>query len=336
MLNWGIIGCGGIADRRTMPAIQLDENNRIWVVMDADEAVARRIRDKYGAAKAYTSVEALLADDAVDVVYLASPVYLHREQAAAVVRAGRHLLMEKPMALCAADAQAILDEARAHGTQLMVGYLMRWHNLHVQMRRIIAEGGIGQLITMRAQLSCWYPQIPGAWRQSFATGGGGAVMDLGGHCLDILQYLSGEEFVQVQTMLARRTFAYEVEDCGALLLRTNKGSFAHIDVNFNLPDNAAPSRLEFYGTAGSLVAQGTLGQTEEGELAWMYAPQEDYAAMQDKQTVRAQVFKGEGGNLYAKQVNDFTAAIRAGSAPDYTFAQESVRLQALTDTIYGR
>ena len=334
MLNWGIVGCGGIADRRTMPAITLDKNNRIYAVMDADGATAQRIREKYGAEKVYDTVEALAADPAVDVVYIATPVWLHREQAAAVAAAGKHLLMEKPMALRETEAREILETAKKNRIHLMIGYLMRYHNLHRQMKQIIADGGIGQLVTMRAQFSCWYPDIPGAWRQTRATGGGGAIMDLGVHCLDTLQYLSGETFTEVQTMMATRTFHYEVEDCGALLLRTAGGAFAHVDVNFNLPDDAAKSRVEFYGTAGSLIAEGTLGQTEDGTLRYYYAPQTDYAAMQDKKTVEAQVFTGAGENLYAKQVDDFTAAIRAGR-PDYAFAEESVRLQGLIDRIYG-
>lgn len=333
MLNWGIIGCGGIADRRTMPAITLDAQNRIYAVMDADAAVAQRIGQKYSAQKVYATVEELVADPAIDVVYIATPVYLHRQQAALVAAAGKHLLMEKPMALCETDARDILKLAQSHQIHLMIGYLMRYHNLHRQIKQIIAQGGIGQLITMRAQFSCWYPDIAGAWRQSKATGGG-AVMDLGVHCLDTLQYLSGETFTQVQSLLATRTFHYEVEDCGALLLRTEAGSFAHVDVNFNLPDDAAKSRLEFYGTSGSLIAENTLGQTEDGELRYFYAPQEGYAAMQDKKTVEAQVFTGNGENLYAKQINDFTAAIRSGR-PDYTFAEESVQLQALIDRIYA-
>ncbi len=335
MINWGIIGCGGIADRRTMPAMQLDKENCIYAVMDADEATAQRIREKYGAQKAYATVEELAADPAVDAVYIATPVYLHRRQAEAVLRAGKHLLMEKPMAVTAAQAQEILELAKAAGVQLMIGYLMRYHNLHGKIREIIAAGGIGQLVTMRAQFACWYPDIPGAWRQSWATGGGGALMDLGVHCLDTLQYVSGETFTQAASLMATRTFGYEVEDTAALLLATENNVFAHVDANFNLPDDAAPSRLEFYGTAGSLVAEGTLGQTEEGTLRYFHAPQTDYAAMQDKKQVEAQLFTGAGGNIYAKQIADFTAAIRSGVC-DYRFAAESVRLQKLVDEIYER
>lgn len=334
MLNWGILGCGGIADRRTMPAILSDPENRIAAVMDADGAVAERIAAKVGARKVCASVEELVTDPAVDAVYIATPVYLHRDMAAAAAAAGKHLLMEKPMALCAADAEAIVQAARAHGTQLGIGFQMRRHNLHEQMKTLIAQGGIGQLITMRAQFSCWYPDIPGAWRQSKALGGGGALMDLGVHCLDLMQFISGERFCEAKAMLATRTFQYEVEDCAALLLRTEAGSFAHVDVNFNLPDDAARSRLEFYGTAGSLIAEGTLGQTEDGTLHYFYAPQEAYSAMQNIHTVEARVFTGAGGNLYAKQIRDFTARIRAGR-PDYTLAEETVRLQALVDSIYG-
>ncbi len=335
MINWGIIGCGGIADRRTMPAMQLDKENCIYAVMDADGATAQRIKEKYGAQKVYATVEQLAADPAVDAVYIATPVYLHRDQAEIVLRAGKHLLMEKPMAITAAQAADILAIAKAAGVQLMIGYLMRYHNLHQKIKEIIAGGGIGQLITMRAQFACWYPDIPGAWRQSWATGGGGALMDLGVHCLDTLQYASGEVFTQAASLMTTRTFSYEVEDTAALLLATDNNVFAHVDVNFNLPDDAAKSRIEFYGTSGSLVAEGTLGQTEEGVLQYFYAPQTDYAAMQDKKTVEAQVFAGGGENLYAKQINDFTAAIRSGVC-DYTLAEESVRLQKLVDDIYER
>lgn len=270
-LKWGIIGCGGIADRRTIPGILKTKNSEVYAVMDVKPEVAERIKAKYGFEKAYYNVQDIFDDKNIDVIYIATPVCYHKEQALTAIAAGKHVFIEKPMAYSSEDAQIVLDKAKEKKVHIMIGYIMRYHNLHMKMKKIIADGGIGQVVSMRAQFSCWYPDIKGAWRQYKKMSAGGTVMDLGVHCIDIMQFVSGDEIKEIKSFYDTKTFKYEVEDSAAILFNTERNIYGHIDVNFNIPDDAAVSKLEIYGTKGTLIAEGTLGQTESGKLKYIYS-----------------------------------------------------------------
>ena len=105
----GIIGCGGIADRRTLPGMMLANNAEPYAVMDANGAVAEKVREKYNAKYAFDNYQDLLALDEIDVVYIASPVFAHKEQAFAAAKAKKHILLEKPLGLTLEDSIEIID-----------------------------------------------------------------------------------------------------------------------------------------------------------------------------------------------------------------------------------
>ncbi len=333
-LNWGIIGCGGIADRRTIPGIMKSEIANLYAVMDRSPAVTDKVAQKYGNAKAYYTAEELLADPMVDAVYIATPLCAHYEQAMATLRAGKHLLMEKPMAMTSAECREILALAEEKDLALSVGFIMRQHSLHQKMRDIVREGGIGQLVSMYATFSCWYPDIPGAWRQQKAFSGGGSFMDLGVHCLDLLQYVSGQEFTEIKAFAETQSFQYEVDDSAAVLARTASGALGVVTTNFNVPDHCGINSITLLGTKGSLVTASTLGQEEAGTLEYIYAPQGDYDAMQGHLEPKKEIFKPEGRDLYLSETDAFAAEVLAGRR-DYSLAKAGIHVQELTERIYG-
>lgn len=211
-VKWGIIGAGGIADRRTMPGIQLAENAEIYAVMEVDMEMAEELRVKYNAAKAYSDEKDLLSDPEVEAVYIASPVVYHKKQAMMAADFGKHILLEKPIALTVAEGNEVIEYCHKKGVLLATGFMMRFHAYHQAMKKLVDEGKLGQIVSCRAQLTCWYPDIPGNWRQANATSGGGALMDMGVHCLDLIQYITGAKAKRAAGMSSTLTFDYEVED----------------------------------------------------------------------------------------------------------------------------
>ena len=111
-VRWGVLGAGGIADRRTLPGMMLAENAELIAVMEINEELAEKLRAKYNAKRAYTSDEALLDDPEIDAVYIASPVVLHARQARLAADRGKHILLEKPLAMTAAEAQDVVNVQR--------------------------------------------------------------------------------------------------------------------------------------------------------------------------------------------------------------------------------
>ena len=331
-IKWCIIGAGGIADRRTIPAILKDENSELVAVMDRVPAVAEAIGKKYGVQYFQTEDEMLRSCDC-DAVYIGTPVMCHFEQAMTALKYGKHVFVEKPICINAKESRALVDAFKKVGKQLTIGYMMKYHNLHEQAKSLIQADQIGQVNNVRVQFSCWYPDIAGAWRQKKSLGGGGAIMDLGVHCIELVEYLLDDEIDEVKSVYSTRTFSYEVEDGGIIAFKTKGGVLGHIDVNFNIPDLASESKLELYGSKGYILCKGTLGQEETGSLAHLYAPQGDYSAMQNR-TVREPVtYTGGGADLYRKQIALFVDILQSGKL-DYFYADRAVQVQEIVDKIY--
>ncbi len=333
-LKWGIIGCGGIADRRTLPGMMLSETSEPYAVMDANLALAEKVKEKYGAKYATDRYEDILALDEVDAVYIASPVFAHKEQALAAAKAGKHILLEKPMGMTVADSEEIIAACERAGVKLGVGFMMRFHAYHSAMREVIAAGTIGEIVSMRAQFTCWYPEIEGAWRQKKALSGGGALVDMGIHCIDLLQYISGLDAVECKGYTMTQTFGYEVDDSASVIMKMSNGAVAYVDANFNIPDAAAACPLEFYGTKGSIIASGTLGQDEGGKVQVLACPADaGYDAQQNRSLVEPIELKVTFGNMYTKEIDAFANAVINDTEPPVN-GKNTLLVQKVIESIY--
>lgn len=333
-VKWGVIGCGGIADRRTIPGMMLADNAELVAVMDVNAELAAQCKDKYSAKYSFTDEASLLALDEVEAVYIASPVFCHKKQAMAAAAAGKHILLEKPVGLTVNEAREIAAYCEAKGVKLGVGFVMRFHTFHQQMRDAIASGKLGEIVSARAQLSCWYPEMEGVWRQDPAKSGGGALMDMGVHCVDLIRYITGLEVTNVAGMIGNQIFSYKVEDAGAILMRLSNGATAYVDANFNIPDDAAVCKLEIYGTKGSFFAEGTVSQEEAGIAILRTADDTTaYDASQARSGSEAVELTGAGGNLYTKEVEAFGRAVLGEITVPVTTA-DAIRSQEVVEAAY--
>lgn len=333
-IKWGVIGCGGIADRRTLPGMMLAENAELVAVMDANMDFANKAKEKYGAKYAFDKAEDLLAIDEIQAVYIASPVAYHTEQTEMAAKAKKHILLEKPMTLTSEKSKELADICEKYGVKIGVGLMMRFHTYHQLMKQLIADGKLGEIVSMRAQLTCWYPDMPGNWRQAKATSGGGSLMDMGIHCVDLLQYISGLKAKEVASFSGTQIFDYEVEDGGSIIMRMENGATAYVDANFNIPDDAAVCKLEIYGTEGSIFAEGTIGQVEGGNVrVTICGDQGAYNAAQERQETNSYIMEAELGNMYTKEIEGFGNAILNDTVPPVT-ALDAVNVQKIIEASY--
>ena len=332
-VKWGVIGAGGIADRRTLPGMMLSDKCELVAVMEVNGEQSKALAQKYNAKFAYTTADELLSNEEIEAVYIASPVKFHKDQVIAAAKAGKHVLCEKPIAVQMADsasAQAACEDA---GVLAAAGFMMRYHSLHRKMREIVTSGKLGQVVSCRAQMNCWYPDIPGNWRQQKAQSGGGALMDLGIHCIDLLEYILDSKTQSVMAMCDTKTFAYDIEDSANVMLKLQNGAVAYVDTNFNIPDDAVTCRLEIMGTKGSIVAENTIGQVESGTLTCRFIDQGAYNAMQDRTETRVETFLPEGGNMYTKELNSFSDSIRSNT-PLTVPMSDAVHVQRVIEAAY--
>ncbi|MHB1151534.1 MAG: Gfo/Idh/MocA family protein [Eubacteriales bacterium] len=338
-VRWGVIGAGGIADRRTIPGMQLAGNAVLTAVMETGEAAAEKLRVKYGALRAYTDWRALLDDDSVDAVYIASPVMYHEEQAIAAAEAGKHILLEKPAALTSAGCRRIMEACDKNRIIAVAGFMMRYHACHMKMKELIASGALGQIVSGRAQLTCWYPETEGAWRQRKQLSGGGALMDLGIHCIDLIEYITGSKTADLCGFTDTRTFTYDADDSSDLLIKLENGAVAYIDSHFNIPDDAAFCRLEIYGTGGSMTAEGTIGQNEAGSVkvvlsdTGFYDPQQNRIRRDTRSFMLEPASLPGFGNMYTKEIESVGHSILLGE-PVKIPLSDALHVQDLIEAAY--
>jgi predicted dehydrogenase len=149
-IRWAIVSTGKHADTLVAPAIRAPEGAQL-VAVYREHGRAAAFATKHGAEVAYTSLEALVQDTRVDVVYIVSPSFLHAPYTAMAAQAGKHVLVEKPMAVGVDEAVAMVRTCRWHGVQLAVGFHLRHHPGHQEARRLIAEGVLGTVPLAQAQ-----------------------------------------------------------------------------------------------------------------------------------------------------------------------------------------
>jgi predicted dehydrogenase len=319
-IKWGVIGSGGIARRRTIPeGIVPAGNAELVAVYGTNRATNHEVAKEFGA-KATDSLDALLASD-IDAVYIGSPVQPHEAQVLACAKAGKHVLCEKPLGRTVAEAESMLAACKKAGVQFGTAFMMRFQSQHQEAARMIKDGLIGVPVHARAQLSFWYPPIPGAFRQDPALGGGGSLIDVGNHCIDLLEFCFGP--VETVSCFTNRTIhKYESEDSAVVILKFANGALGTVDVFFCIRDEGCKNALELYGSRGSILACGTLGQGSEGEMT-AYLPDE---GKQLKISPKPQ-------NTYRAEIEAFSAALLTG-APNPLPGDLGLRSQKIIAACY--
>jgi predicted dehydrogenase len=331
-IKWGVIGSGGIARRRTIPeGILRAPHAKLISVYDINADVNKEVAARFHAA-AVPDIPELLGTD-IDAVYVGSPVHLHIGHVQACAGAGKHVFCEKPLGLTVREAEQMAGTCSKEGVILGTGFMMRFLAQHQAALKIIQAGRLGKPVYGRAQLSCWYPPIEGAWRQDPLTGGGGSLMDMGSHCMDLLEMFFGK-VSRVSCFISNSIHGYASEDSAVVILYFENGAMATVDAFFCIPDYSSKNVLELYGSKGSILARGTIGQADSGEMTVF---SEDGAAGYDARQARA---AGEGipvnpaaVNTYMAEIEEFCCAILENRQP-FNHAGIGLRNQKLIEACY--
>lgn len=331
-VRFGVVGAGGIARRRTIGEVKhYSQHAEIFALMDVNPAMLEVTAQEFAIEKKYTSLEELLRVD-IEAVYVASPVYAHHDQVIQALRAGKHVLCEKPLGLNRREGEEMAAIAEKMGLCLGVGYMMRYSVYHRKIKEILEEGLLGQIVSGRAQLTCWYPPIPSAWRQLKHLGGGGALMDMGGHCVDLLEWLIGR-IEMVCGFLDTVVHSYEVEDTATVIMKFENGAHGMVDNYFNVPDRAARNVLEIYGTKGAIFAQNTIGQDGGGKLWWCRENEKNYDPAQRRSEDSYEQIELSPKPLYAQEVDAFSLWVRGKEMAEIHY-QVGLRNLAVLEAIY--
>jgi 1,5-anhydro-D-fructose reductase (1,5-anhydro-D-mannitol-forming) len=245
MLNWIVIGIGDIAIRRVIPAIQAEPRSRLYGLVTRDPAKAT----PYGVRGGATLDEAL-ADEAVNAVYVGTPVFLHAPQTIQSLRAGKHVICEKPMAMNEAEARAMLQVADESGKTLGVAYYRRSYPKVQRAKQLLAAGVIGKPVL--AELTChsWFDGTGSrSWLVDPAKAGGGPLYDIASHRIDVLNFLFGQP-LRVSGQLSNVVHHYAVEDNATVMIEYSGGIRGIVDVRWHSKVSRDECRIR--GTDGEM------------------------------------------------------------------------------------
>lgn len=300
-LNIALLGTGRIASTALAPALERVPEARLWSVFSRDRNRALAFATQFRAAApqpAFDDLDALLADPELHAVIIATPDRLHAPQTLAAAAAGKHALVEKPMAASPAEAAAMVEACERAGVKLAVAYHLHWNQGHRRLIERVRAGMIGELRHMRAQ---WTFQAPdaGNWRAAESVGRWWSLAGVGTHCLDLVRWVMVPhcgEVVEQQALISRGVWGGPHDETAVLALRFASGATAELcsSVLFQ-----SPSRAEVYGSRGYFICDGTLGTHGAGKIASHQGPLE--FAVRDP---------------YAGEIADFVAAIRDDRAPE--------------------
>jgi predicted dehydrogenase len=265
----GIIGTGAISQIVHLPTLTQMRGVEVAAVSDSDEAKARTLADRFGVPEIHASDGALLADADLDAVVVASPSHLHEEHAIEAVRAGKHVLVEKPLSLSAEGAARVIEEAGRADRVVMVALNNRYRPDTRALRPFLRGGELGDVFHVRVgSLNRKVRTARPTWRHDPAAAGGGALMDLGVQTLDLALWLLGHPRVERATALAHRSPGMEVEDGASALFLGEGGVSIALDVTWSLFEPNDRQYMEALGTAGSasLNPLGVFKEVEHGVL----------------------------------------------------------------------
>jgi 1,5-anhydro-D-fructose reductase (1,5-anhydro-D-mannitol-forming) len=244
-INWVVAGIGDIARKRVIPAILSEPRSALYGLVTRDPAKA----ESYPGAKTWPSVESAIADPAVDVLYIALPVSMHAPAAIAALRAGKHVLCEKPMALNDAESLRMAAAAESSGRVFGVAYYRRLYPKLIRTKNLIAEGAIGRPVLVEANCHSWLPEAERSWLLDPAMSGAGPLYDIACHRIDAMNFLFGQP-ERVAGLLSNTVHALKVEDSATVTIGYPGGIHGIVDVRWN--SRISRDQFRIVGTEGDL------------------------------------------------------------------------------------
>lgn len=309
-LGWGIAGCGWVARDFVAPAIREARNAAPVALLDPSPAALSAVGESLPEASRHRDLAGFLQAPGLDAVYVATPNHLHRGIVESAAAAGKPVLCEKPLAPTLEEARAMISACEEAGVVCSTAFDQRFHAAHRRLKAMISDGSLGTVCSLRIHYACWLPPewSPDNWRADPARAGGGALVDLAPHGLDLGQYLLGEDLRSVSARLQRRVFDYPVEDGAALVGDTESGVLYLQHVSYNTPEVYPRRTLEVQGTEALAVATDTLGQEPGGKLEMVSAI--------DGFRSRVRIPEEEDVSPFTGQIEAFSETVISGADPE--------------------
>ena len=317
LFRWGILSTAKIAREHLVPAIHEARNSALVAIASRDEARARAFADWCGAPLSFGTYEALLECDAVDGVYIPLPTSQHVEWAILAADAGKHVLVEKPLAVRAEEIERVIDARDRNGVTVSEAFMVTYHPQWMKVRDLVHSGAIGNLRHVQGAFS-YYNVDPDNMRNQTALGGG-ALLDIGVYPSVTTRFVTGEEPQYVQAVIERDP------DFGTDRYASVKADFGSFELSFYVSTQmAARQFMAFHGDDGFI-------EVHEPFNAGFYGDQR--VVVHDRNHDHAEEFRFTGTRQYCLEVEAFVDSASGGGAEIFTLEQ-SFANQKMIDAIF--
>ena len=298
-MRWGLIGASNIAANHMIGAIR-GAGGDIRSVLSSSPQRAKTYAAEHGIAHGYDDLATMLAADDLDAVYISTTNEKHLAQALAAIAAGKHVLCEKPLAMCVADAVAMVQAADAAGVVFGTNHHLRNAGSHLAIRAAVQSGRIGEVLSMRVFHAVYLPPFLHGWRLDNPAAGGGVIADIAVHDADTVRFHLGEDPVSVVAIDAESGLGQGVEDSCMSVWSMPSGAMVMAHESFTHAH--AETGLEVHGTKGSIIARNVMTQRPVGQITLRTQAGEEAITLSDH-------------NLYARAMDHFHAAILGQGRP---------------------
>jgi predicted dehydrogenase len=317
MFRWGVLSTAKIAREHMIPAIVASENGVLAAVASRDAGKARALAERFGASHAFGSYEAMLASDLVDGVYIPLPTSQHVEWAIRAADAGKHVLVEKPLALNAADILPVIAARDRNKVLVCEAFMVTYHPQWLKVRELVQDGAIGRLRHVQGAFS-YFNDDPSNMRNILSLGGG-ALPDIGVYPVVSTRFVTGLEPLRIQAAVERdKTF-------GTDIYSTVRADFGDFDLTFYVSTQlAARQVMVFHGDQGyvEVISPFNAGLYDHHRIELHNAPHTEAA-----------VYRFPGTQQYQLEAEAFVRAARGGGDRVFTL-EESVLNQKAIDAIF--
>ncbi|KUL31165.1 Gfo/Idh/MocA family protein [Streptomyces regalis] len=307
----GVLGCADIAQRRMLPAMASDPKVELVAVASRDAAKARATADGFGCQAVHGYAE-LLAREDIDAVYVPLPAALHAQWVEAALNSGKHVLAEKPLTTEQAVTERLVGQAAAARLALVENVMFVHHPQHAAVRRLLADGAIGELRVLHAAFAI--PRLPDDDIRHDPVLGGGALWDTGVYPVRAALYFLGEE-LRVEGASLARSAGRAVDTAGTALLSTPQGVAAQL--SFGL-DHGYRSVYELWGSEGRITVERA------------FTPAADHApCIRVERGTGTEEIRLPPADQVAHAVRAFADFVRVGAAPDQASLHQAALLHAV-------
>ena len=265
-IGWGLIGIGTHANRFLGPAIVQSFDTSFVAVCGRSPERARDFAARHGVKRWYDSYEKMLEDPEVDVVLVATPNNLHAQNTVQAAKARKHVLCEKPMALTEEDCMQMIKACKENGVKLGVDYQNRYHPAHIEARRLIQDGTVGEIKVVCARYCSGFMRgrWKGGWRDDPEITGAGALMATAVHPVDLLRFVMDTEIDEVQAACVTQTPFHSVDEMVYSILKFKNGAYGTVVSGILAP--RSDNDMIIYGSQAKITCKGTIAMPLQGEL----------------------------------------------------------------------